>query len=424
MNVSTILIAVVFSILNILIVYFMTNNFCGFKSSIAFKKIKIIPTISILTAYTIIHILILFTFYITVYHTLNLFILLILTWLFVEKKKISFTLDEIALIWLLIYAVIHLLFIPIPLIVRTFTTSELIIITLTFVLASLATIVLCQKLDFNKLLVFILRRTILRILIFLAVMLFLVNSSILNYHRDPLEHSLVLLTFFVPALIGLIHTVKLTHQSTAVVPDAYHDAKKLLMLLNIKAEEATDFNKLNEMLAHSVDLMNLRLPNPHLIDSDTVSANFEKFLKRTIESIRMSKKSNTKIISDIQFLDSYSEVNDIKIAYMTGLLLEYALDTLTKRPIFIDITSSKHNALIRVSCEYKFEKNLRYLESLLLENEIVPSKTKNNFNLSKLKSIVDVHNGKSVVTREKNIQEQVDYLSISIIFEEEGDSLE
>ena len=425
LNINAVVSSIISGFLHILIVYFMTNNFCGFNASIALKKIKIIPAISILTTYTIFHTLSLLILHDSIHQALKFFILLILTWVFVEKKKISFSLDEIALIWLLIYALNFLLFVPIPLIIGTFTTNTLIIASLTFIPASISTVILCQKLDFNRLLIFILRRTTLRILIFLAVMLFLVSSSIFNHHsRAFLEHSLIILTFFVPALIGLLYTIRLTHQSTAVVPEAYHDAKKLLMLLDIRAEEATDFSKLNEMLAQSVDLMDLKLPGSDPTDSTTVSANFEKFLERTIESMKMGKKSNVKVISNIQFSDKYGEVNDIKLAYMTGLLLEYALDTLTKRPIFVDITSLKHHAQIRVSCEYKFEKSLEHLENFLLDNEIVHSKVKDNFSLSKLKSIVDSHNGKSVITNEKNNQEQVDYLSICISFGKEGDSLE
>ena len=418
----TLLASVILVFLNAFIIYLMTNNFCGFKSSIALKKIKLIPTISILVIYIILHTLTLLIFPWRTHHFLNLFALLILTWLFVEKRKVSFSLDEIALIWLLICAIIHLFF-PIPYTIRFFTTGELHIVILTSIIASIVTLVLCQKLDFNRLLVFILRRITLRILIFLSVLLVLVNFSILTPHRNPVENGLRILTLFVPSLIGLMYTLRLTHQSTAIVPDAYHDAKKLLMLLDIKAEEATDFSQLNAMLAQSVDLMNLQLPEPGVAVSNTANADFEKFLMRTIESVKIDKKSNTQVIPNIQFLDKHHEVDDIKIAYMIGLLLEHALDTLTKRPIFVDVSSAKYNALVRISCEYKFERRLRNLENFLLDNESVRTKIKKNFNLAKLKSIVEKHNGRLIIAREKNNQEQVDYLSICIIFKKEGDSL-
>jgi len=260
-------------------------------------------------------------------------------------------------------------------------------------------------------------------MIFLAVLLItLVITNLISNNNNFFEFGLIFLTFFVPALIGLIYSIKLTHQSTAVVPEAYHDAKKLLMLLDIKADEATDFTKLNEMLAQSVDLMNLQLPEPHQAASNTASAAFEKFIKRAIESVK-NTKSNTKVISNITFTDKHEVVNDIKIAYILGLLLEHALDTLTKRPIFIDVSSARHNAIIQISCEYKFERRLRRIENFLLDNdEDIRSKIKRNFNLLKLKTLVDAHNGKIIITREKNEQEQLDYLSICIVFKKEGDS--
>ena len=410
--------------MNTLIVYFLTNNFCGFKSSIAIKKIKLIPSISILAIYTIFHVLTLYFLPLGVYHNLNLFALLILTWLFVEKRKVSFATDEIAIIWLSIFAIVHF-FLPLPVIARNFISNDLIVVILTFLISSIVVVVLCEKVDFNRFLVFILRRITLRILIFLTVIICLVILTILklNNPSDLVEHSLLVLVLFIPSLLGLIHTIRLTHQSTAIVPDAYHDAKKLLMLLDIKAEEATDFTQLNEMLAHSVDLMNLQLPDYDLPVSNAASADFEKFIIRTIESIKMDKKANAHLVPNIQFTDKHEKVGDIKIAYMVGLLLEYALDTLTKRPIFIDVASAKYDAVIRVSCEYKFETRFKNTDIFLLEGEAVRTKIKKSFNLSKLESMVNANNGELKIAREKNNQEQVDYLSIHVVFKKEGGSL-
>jgi hypothetical protein len=222
----------------------------------------------------------------------------------------------------------------------------------------------------------------------------------------------------------LVQAIKLIHRNTAIIPEAYHDAKKLMMLLDIKAEKAIDVGELKDLLSESVVLMNLQLPNANASISNTEDANFTRFIKRTIESTKIDKRSNAKIISNIQFSDRYNEINNIKLGYMMGLLLEHALDTLTKRPIFIDINSSKDRILIQVAYEYKFEKNLIQLKNFLVDNDFDRSKINNNLCLLKLKSLVETLNGKSVITREKNIHEQVDYLSISLIFSEAGDQHE
>ena len=428
MDTHTLLVSGIMVFMNTLIVYFLTNNFCGFKSSIAIKKIKIIPIISILVIYTLFHALILHLLPMEgvyhnltgeVYHDLNFLGLLILTWLFVEKRKVSFAIDEIAIIWLSIFAIVHFL-ILLLMIASSFINNELIVVILTFILSSAIVVALCEKVDFNRFLVFILRRITLRILIFLTVIICLIALYILINHQDLV---ILVLVLFIPSLLGLIHTIRLTHQSTAIVPDAYHDAKKLLMLLDIKAEEATDFTQLNEMLAHSVELMNLQLPDYDLSVSNDASADFEKFIIRTIESIKMDKKANAHLVPNIQFSDRHHEVGDIKIAYMVGLLLEHALDTLTKRPIFIDVSSGKYDAAIRVSCEYKFEKRLKNSDNFLLEGETVSTIIKKSFNLSKLDSMVKAHNGELNIVGGKNTGEQVDYLTIHVVFKKEGDSL-
>ena len=424
MDTHTLLASGIMVVMNTLIVYFLTNNFCGFKSSIAIKKLKLIPSISILTIYFLFHTLTLHLLPMEVYHNLNLFALLILTWLFVEKKKVSFATDEVAIIWLSIFAIVHLLLL-LPITARDLIDNELIVVILTFIISSVTVVFLCEKIDFNRFLVFILRRITLRILIFLTVIICLVILTILklNNPSDLVEHSLLVLVLFIPSLLGLIHTIRLTHQSTAIVPDAYHDAKKLLMLLDIKAEEATDFTQLNEMLAHSVELMNLQLPDYDLPTSNAASADFEKFIIRTIESIKMDKKANAHLVPNIKFSDKHHKVGDIKLAYMVGLLLEYALDTLTKRPIFVDVSSAKYDAVIRVSCEYKFEKRFKNPDNFSLDSETVRTKIKKSFTLSKLESMVNANNGELNIAREKNNQEQVDYLSIQVTFKKEGGSL-
>lgn len=401
--------------------YFMTNNFCGFKASLVLKKVRIMPLLGIFTMLFIFRVLDSLLVPSIILNTLNLFSLLALVWIFVEKEKVTLSLDEIILIWFLIYAFLHVPFTPILLVINVFVENEISLGIIFYPIMVTALLILCQKADLNKLLVFILRKTVFKILIFLTAMLFFIILLTLNNIRYLSEHSLIALPLLIPILGGLIHAIKLIHKNTTIIPNNYHDAKKLLMLLDIKAEKATDIAELKEMLTESIDLMKLELPHASVTIPNTANTTFEIFIRHTIESIKVEKKFNTKILSNIQFSEKYDEINDIKFAYMMGLLLEHALDTLTKRPIFIKITSSKHKALIRVSCEYKFKKNLNDLEASLLGNEAI---THSKNHLLKLKSLIDEHNGQVTITREKNIQEQADYLSICLIFKKEGEPVE
>ena len=398
----------------------MTNNLCGFKTSLALKKMKIIPIFGIFTALLIFRTLVPFIIPSTAFNTLNFFSSLILVWMFIERKKVVLSLDEIIIIWLLTYTALHILFAPFILIITIFITNEITTGIAVYTVMGLGVVILCQKIDLNKLLVFVLRKTIFKILIFLIALFFFIILLTLSDFRYLFEHNLIALPFIILILVGLVHTIKLIHQNTTIIPSHYHDAKKLLMLLDIKAENATDVEELKEMLAESIDLMNLELPLSDIAISNTEGTDFKLFIKHAIESIKAEKKSNTRIISNIQFSEKYREINDIKLAYMIGLLLEQALSTLTKRPIFIDITLSKDAVSMRIAYEYKFEKNQQHLETYLLDHAVIHSKVKSNFHLVKLKSLVNIHNGQITVAREKNAQDQIDYLSICLTFEKEG----
>ena len=427
MSASHIFSEIFFAFCDIIFIYFMTNNLCGSKATIAFKKIKIIPAIIIFTFTSVFYVVGQVVLPLTLYGLLASIFILVLTWVFSEQKRIISSLDEIILIWLFSYAFLYLLLVPFLLIASVFIENETIIMSVVYAISTIITVGFVQKLDFNKLLMLTLRTTVFKIAIFLMAILFFLIPATTAEIDDILNHNLLTFPSIIPVLIvliGLIHTIKITHQNTTIAPEAYHDAKKLLMLLDIQAEKATNVDELKDMLAESIDLMNLKLPYPNPTASNIESINFEKFIRQTIESVKIDKKSNATIISNIQFSDRYYEVNDIKIAYMTGLLLEHALGTFTKRPIYVDITSSKEGASIRISCEYIVEKSLKNFEMFLLDNEVMRSKNKKRFNLSKLRSIVVSHNGSSAITREKNIQEHVDYLSIYLVFKKEGGSLE
>jgi len=407
---------------DVLVIYLLTNNLCGLKTTIAFRKIKIIPAIGLIIAFFIFYALGQTFLPRLVYISLSALSLPLLIWLSIDKKKIILSLAEVVLIWFLIYVMLNIMALPFMAIATVLATTETGIIFITYFVTTIIIVILCQKLDFNRFLVFILRRTIFKVLIFFVALLLFITAATIDYLGEIFEHGFISLPLLILALTGLIHTIKLVHQNTTIIPEAYHDAKKLLMLLDIKAKKTTDVSELKEMLAESIDLMNLQLPGTIPSVGHTEINNFETFIFRTIEAVKKDKKSNTKIISNIQFTDRYDDMNDIKFAYMVGLFLEHVLDKLTKRPIFINIISSKKNASIQISCEYKFENNLKHLENFFLNSHISHLKTKNNFNLLKLKSLLDIHDGKTVITREKNIQEGVDYLSVYFIFGKAGEA--
>jgi len=406
---------VLFSVWVVLLVYFVTNNFYGFKLSIAARTIKLLPAIGVLAIYLLLQLLIALVVTTASYQLLIPINLLIPIMIIVERKKANLALDGIALTWFLAQALICLLLIPL---LVTLVSSAPIMIIYSFITA--IAMLLCQKLDFNKPMVLILRQTIFKtITCLLAIVFLLIALTIVEINR-LVEYSLIVGTVITPIVISLTRIISMAHQDTAVTPNKFHDAKKLMMLLDIKTAEEANIEILKAMLAESIELMNLQLPAPEPTTASTKDKKFETFINRTIESMKVDKKTNTKIISNIEFIDTYNGINIIKLAYIIWLLLEYAIDTLTKRPIYIDITSTKASILIQLSYEYQSSKNYHHLQEYFIDSEPVQSKIVSNFNLSKLKSLVDEYDGKLTITKNNDLKKQVNYLLVGLIFRKEA----
>jgi len=406
---------VLFSVWVVLLVYFVTNNFYGFKLSIAARTIKLLPAVGVLAIYLLLQLMIALVVTTASYQLLISINLLIPIMIIVERKKANLALDGIALTWFLAQALICLLLIPL---LVTLVSSAPIMIIYSFTTA--IAMLLCQKLDFNKPMVLILRQTIFKTITCLLAIVFLLIALTIVEINGLVEYSLIVGTVITPIVISLTRIISTAHQDTAVTPNKFHDAKKLMMLLDIKTAEEANIEILKAMLAESIELMNLQLPAPEPTTASAKDKKFETFINRTIESMKVDKKTNTKIISNIEFIDTYNGINIIKLAYIIWLLLEYAIDTLTKRPIYIDITSTKASILIQLSYEYQSSKNYHHLQEYFIDSEPVQSKIVSNFNLSKLKSLVDEYDGKLTITKNNDLKKQVNYLLVGLIFRKEA----
>jgi len=398
----------------------MTNNLCGFKTLVALKKLRIMLVLSFIAFFM----LFFYSLPTTFYGPITPILMLLIAFIFIEKKNLGLALNEKILVWLHYYILAQALLIPIIIVTDMPIIPNYIIRYPLYALATILIIFLCQKLDLNKLFVFVLRRTPFKILFFIIGACFFIFSMTSNYLKEILDHHLLLFLFSIPTLIALFYLIKRIHKSTALMPESYHDAKNLMMLLNIKAAETTTISELRTLLDESINLIDLQLPTPGSLVADTEEERFEKFMKQVIEVTKVDKKAKVSIVSDVQFTNRYPEINDIKLAYMLRLLLEYTLDILTQKPIYVDIQSSSDQIIINISYEYKHENSLENLELFLVADEIPQSNRHNHFNLLRLRSLITDHHGKTTIIRQKNTQEQADYLSVCLIFKKECDDVE
>lgn len=403
------------------IIYFMTSNLCGFKAIDVFKNLSIILIISFVVFF-------LFFFYSlpsTIYAPLTPILMIFTTFGLVKIQKVNLLFNEKFFIWLHYYILANALLIPITIITDMpfFPFPFYLLRYFIYGLGVILIIYLCQKLDLNKLLIFVLRRTSLKITFFIVASFFIFFSFTSTHLKRILGHHFLLLMLSIPILIGAFYAIKHIHQSTTLMPEAYHDVKKSMMLLHLRAEKITHLSELTALIDESIQLKDLKLPTPttSLFLPKSEQERFEKLIKETIELAKIDRQTGVAIVSTVHFTSHHSEINDIKLAYMLSLLLEYFLDSLTQKPIYININSSQDQLIIGLSSEYKFEKSRKNLELFLGEDHYSPPKTSNQFNLLRLKSLIIDHNGKTTITVKKHSQERTDYLFVDLDFKKRSD---
>ena len=401
---------------SISIMYFMTNACCGFKFSVALKKIKVFPVVGVFVLLFLIRTSFPFLTSTWIADIFFATTLLIISWSFFEKEKVVLNFVERAFILLFIYSIAYIITLHLKIILNYFIENEVAVGFTLHTSIILAVLLFCQKIDFNKLLISFFRIPFPKICIFIVAAISFSIFVSTNNIRNVSKLKTLLPTATLALLIPLVHYIKKIYRMTTIIPNDYHDAKKLLLLLDIKSEEATNVEELKSLLSESVDLMNLKLPP---VPFNSKHKNFEAFIKHTIEAIKIEKKSKVKIHSDIQFLDAYNTLNDIKTSYILGLLLNHALATLIRYPIFVNITSSKSEATIQISYEYRFEKEQQRLEHALLNGKSLCRK--DGCHLLKLKNFIELCNAKVSITRNEKYLDNIDYLSICLTFKGEGD---
>jgi len=334
----------------------------------------------------------------------------------VKKNNFKFTLDEILIMFLIYFIIVHFLITLafMPLIAIGYIGEILFLI-----IAIILTIIfLCflDKIAFNKLSLFISYRLALKIAIFTIFLISLLTFLFIPLDALNVVQSLIPLGTFAPLVIlGLIYTLKAAHQYEVVVPEKYHDMKKILILLNLKAEDTQTVEDLKEAIATTIELMGIKVAKTKLQEAKDEPENFENFIKAAIDSLKLNHKSNVEINTSIQYFESHKNVNAMTITYMLGVLLENAIETDTKYPILVDILSTEHILFIKVANETK-SKTSQELENMLVKGYSTKGKIGRGFGLPKLKKFVERHQGNLTISQEMNEEVQANYIVFMLNF--------
>jgi len=219
---------------------------------------------------------------------------------------------------------------------------------------------------------------------------------------------------FIIVSIGFASTLKDAHQYELIVPEKFHDTKKILTLLNIKSHDATSIDELKVAIDSAVDLMGIKVANltPKLhCEPD----NFEAYILSTIDSMKLNHKSDTQVKTNIQYFEAHKKVSAINISYMLGILLENALETKTSYPIEIDILATEHVLFIKISNEAEAITQTD-IKNIYSKGFSTKGKVGRGFGLPKLKKLVESFDGTISITADINAREQVKYLTFTLNF--------
>jgi sensor histidine kinase regulating citrate/malate metabolism len=118
-------------------------------------------------------------------------------------------------------------------------------------------------------------------------------------------------------------------------------------------------------------------------------------------------------VTKIKYFESHKTIDDIEIAYMLSVLLENAIETLTNKPIFVEVLCSENRVLIKVENDTK-EKTQDELNNMLLKNHSTKGKVGRGFGLAKLDTFVQKHHGNIEITQAYHNEQQVNYLTIMV----------
>jgi len=342
-----------------------------------------------------------------------------------KNKNSSTTIDEVLLIFFLCFMFNKIIsaaaVMPIIIGGDNLPNRYLIIISLFSSSVIFTTLFLwvIDKVDMNKLFVFVVHRLAVKLTIFMiSLVSFLVIFFGVSYSANfegfvATQILIVLGIIIVSHLIGFVYTLKAAHQYEVVVPDKFHDMKKILTLLNLKAEDAQNIDELKEMIDSTIELMDIKTVK---LDAQSENPeNFEAFINSSINSLKLNHNSTVEINTSIQYFESHKNVSAMTISYMLGTLLENAIETGTVYPIIVDILATEHVLFIKVANEAK-TKSPQELYSMLTKGYSTKEKVGRGFGLSKLKKLVEKYQGNIIITQEINPDIQVNYIIFTLNF--------
>lgn len=322
----------------------------------------------------------------------------------ISKRKIHDTL----LIYVIIY--LYILFIQfIYIIIMSYLLSNDFYLSLVVQIATLVTVLFSyQKVPFDKFLIIIEKRIVLKLFIFIIISFFFFIFGYFNFeYRNAREYAIFFSVLILITFVGLYKTVKHILFYTNIIPMQLHDVKNILMGIYISVHNASDIDVIKKEIDTSLEIMGM--------DMATNTINVTTYQNSILSFINTKKHSNTILFStDIKYYESNATIPLSNILYMLGVLLDNAIESDTKKVIFIKVYISKEYIKISVANEYE-RKSMDDFERMFQEKySTKEGTTSRGYGLSNLSKVVNNYGGKILLSYNYNKEQECNYLTLVI----------
>jgi len=397
--------------LDFMMLYFIAYALLGHRANEAFKAISFKIVLLMLVFGGVmgtIH----YFFDITIHNAVATVFMLGIVHIIAKRISNILTPDKVLIV--VFYHIIgHTTAIPLFLIMNPLNLEQIPRNLLIYGFLIVVVFLLCLKVDLNKLFIFVSRKVLVKLMFFILTLLFVVLFLAVGFDVNYiLEYSILVIVLLTIAINCLYLTFKNAHEYMEVMPNTYHDTKELLAILNHKLDDINDIEEMKSIHKKIMSLMELKVTPEVTLEHES---QFENFILKTMESIKTNKGSQVPLIIDIDYYEPHATIDDVEIAYMLGILFKNAIETLTNKPILVDVMSSNYSVLIKVSNEAK-HKSKEELEAMLMKSYSSKKSIGRGFGLAKLKKLVEKKKGKLSIFQEFNHKEQLNYLTIMIRF--------
>jgi len=320
-------------------------------------------------------------------------------------KKRGFS--DFILIYILYYIILHMVVGLSLFLVSLFQLNQIKTNLTTYVFSTIFTFILCWRVEFSKLYTYLSYKVWVRLISFILVVIIAALSAFLNFEFSAaIQYMIIVL--FIAGLLGLIDALKKTHHYTDELPNISHDISNLILLQSIQMTQTDDIDEVRRINEKIIGLIGI--DTSILKDSDSSS---DHCLLNTIDLLKRKKNHHADIVTKIKYFEPHRTIEDVEIGYILSVLIENAMETMTTKPIFVEILCSENRLLIKVENESK-EKSKAELDQMLVKSYSSKDKIGRGFGLAKLNKYIQNNYGNIEMTQAFHNCEKVNYLTIVV----------